>query len=93
MLSFSSSINVQDSIDDARATFENDTIGTFNLLEQCLKYDVKMVFMSTCMVYDKATNIQGISELDPIKPASPYAGSKLLLKTWFYLTIMLISYL
>ncbi|MEN8646003.1 NAD-dependent epimerase/dehydratase family protein [Bacillus toyonensis] len=71
------SINVQDSIDDARSTFENDTIGTFNLLEQCLKYDVKMVFMSTCMVYDKVTNIQGISELDPIKPASPYAGSKI----------------
>ncbi|PGH68298.1 NAD-dependent dehydratase, partial [Bacillus thuringiensis] len=71
------SINVQDSIDDARTTFENDTIGTFNLLEQCLKYNVKMVFMSTCMVYDKATNIQGISELDPIKPASPYAGSKI----------------
>ncbi|KMP78167.1 NAD-dependent dehydratase [Bacillus cereus] len=71
------SINVQDSIDDARTTFENDTVGTFNLLEQCLKYHVKMVFMSTCMVYDKATNIQGISELDPIKPASPYAGSKI----------------
>ena len=47
------------------------------MLEQCLNYDVKMVFMSTCMVYDKATNIQGISELDPIKPASPYAGSKI----------------
>ncbi|KEK23382.1 GDP-mannose 4,6-dehydratase [Bacillus gaemokensis] len=71
------SINVQDSIDDARATFENDTVGTFNVLEQCYKYNVKMVFMSTCMVYDKATKPQGISELDPIKPASPYAGAKI----------------
>ena len=36
-----------------------------------------MVFMSTCMVYDKATNEEGITELHPTKPASPYAGSKI----------------
>ncbi|WP_088187761.1 GDP-mannose 4,6-dehydratase [Desulfosporosinus sp. FKA] len=71
------SINVQDSIDDPETTFKNDVIGTFNVLEQCRKYDVKMVFMSTCMVYDKAIGAEGISELSPIKPASPYAGSKI----------------
>ncbi|MBY0600230.1 dTDP-glucose 4,6-dehydratase [Bacillus bingmayongensis] len=71
------SINVQDSIDDPKTTFENDTIGTFNLLEQCRKHHVKMVFMSTCMVYDRASNPSGISETDPIKPASPYAGAKI----------------
>ena len=47
------SINVQDSIDDPKTTFENDTIGTFNVLEQCKKNNTKVVFMSTCMVYDK----------------------------------------
>ncbi|GEL78485.1 GDP-mannose 4,6-dehydratase [Tenuibacillus multivorans] len=71
------SINVQDSIDDPSTTFENDTIGTFNLLEQCRKHHVKMVFMSTCMVYDKANQLNGIKETDPIKPASPYAGAKI----------------
>lgn len=71
------SINVQDSIDDPKTTFENDTIGTFNLLERCRKHRVKMVFMSTCMVYDCASNPTGISETDPIKPASPYAGAKI----------------
>lgn len=71
------SINVQDSIDDPRTTFQNDTIGTFNLLEQCKEYGTKMVFMSTCMVYDMAQNKQGISEAHPTKPASPYAGSKI----------------
>lgn len=71
------SINVQDSIDDPRTTFENDTVGTFNVLEQCKKTNTKMVFMSTCMVYDKATNEEGITELHPTKPASPYAGSKI----------------
>lgn len=71
------SINVQDSIDDPKTTFENDTIGTFNIMEQCRKHAVKIVFMSTCMVYDRASSQNGISETDPIKPASPYAGSKI----------------
>lgn len=71
------SINVQDSIDDPETTFNNDTIGTFHLLEQCRKHKVKMVFMSTCMVYDRAGDEEGISEKHPIKPASPYAGAKI----------------
>lgn len=71
------SINVQDSIDDPRTTFENDVTGTFNVLEQCRKHNVKLLFMSTCMVYDRADNEKGIDELHPVKPASPYAGSKI----------------
>jgi nucleoside-diphosphate-sugar epimerase len=71
------SINVQDSIDEPRQTFDNDVIGTFNVLELCRRYNVKMVFMSTCMVYDRATDPAGINELHPTKPASPYAGSKI----------------
>ncbi|ASF41429.1 NAD-dependent dehydratase [Halobacillus halophilus] len=70
------SINVQDSIDDPETTFNNDTIGTFYLLELCRKRNTKMVFMSTCMVYDRADE-KGITEKDPIKPASPYAGAKI----------------
>jgi UDP-glucose 4-epimerase len=71
------SINVQESIDDPATTFENDTIGTFHILEQCRKHGVKLVFMSTCMVYDRALSSRGIIETDPIKPASPYAGAKI----------------
>ncbi|MED5018435.1 GDP-mannose 4,6-dehydratase [Paenibacillus chibensis] len=70
------SINVQDSIDDPRTTFNNDTIGTFYVLEQCRKYNTKVVFMSTCMVYDRCMDSEGITELHPTKPASPYAGAK-----------------
>lgn len=70
------SINVQDSIDDPRTTFNNDTVGTFYILEQCRKYNTKVVFMSTCMVYDRCMDESGISELHPTKPASPYAGAK-----------------
>ena len=71
------SINVQDSIDEPRRTFDNDVVGTFNVLELCRRDRVKIVFMSTCMVYDLATDPSGISEKHPTKPASPYAGSKI----------------
>ncbi|MGZ9586251.1 dTDP-glucose 4,6-dehydratase [Paenibacillus marinisediminis] len=71
------SINVQDSIDDPRTTFNNDTVGTFYILEQCRKHRTKVVFMSTCMVYDRCNDETGITEAHPIKPASPYAGAKI----------------
>ncbi len=71
------SINVQDSIDDPETTFSNDVLGTFLLLEECRKHQVKMVYMSTCMVYDRSHDETGIAEEHPVKPASPYAGAKL----------------
>lgn len=92
------SINVQDSIDDPKTTFYNDTVGTFNILERAKvqmfgknakmegeewvfdskedTHPCKVVFMSTCMVYDVAGE-DGINESDPTKPVSPYGGSKI----------------
>jgi UDP-glucose 4-epimerase len=71
------SINVQDSIDDPRTTFNNDAVGTFYIMEQCRIHRVKVVFMSTCMVYDRCTDEGGLTESHPTKPASPYAGAKI----------------
>lgn len=71
------SIIVQDSIDNPRKTFENDVIGTFNILEEARKSNTKFVFMSTCMVYDTASADVAILESHPTKPASPYAGAKI----------------
>ncbi|MGL4874550.1 MAG: dTDP-glucose 4,6-dehydratase [Clostridium sp.] len=93
------SINVQDSIDDPKTTFYNDTVGTFNILERAKwqmfgknsKMDgeewiiedkentkpCKVVFMSTCMVFDKCDKETGIDEIHPTKPVSPYGASKI----------------
>jgi nucleoside-diphosphate-sugar epimerase len=93
------SINVQDSIDDPKTTFYNDTVGTFKILEKAKvqmfgvkskmdgdnwifdeseeKHPCKVVFMSTCMVYDRCENEYGIDEAHPTKPVSPYGGSKI----------------
>jgi UDP-glucose 4-epimerase len=71
------SISVQDSIDDPATTFDNDVVGTFNMLEAARSVGARFLFMSTCMVYDRSMDPAGIDEAHPTKPASPYAASKL----------------
>jgi len=71
------SISVQDSIDEPGTTFENDVVGTFHLLEGARASGARLLFMSTCMVYDRATTPAGINETHPTRPASPYAAAKL----------------
>lgn len=70
-------INVQDSIDKPSETFDSDVVGTFNLLEEARQSRTKFIFVSTCMVYDAATDNRRINEEHPVKAASPYAASKL----------------
>ncbi len=70
-------INVQNSIDNPSQTIERDILGTFNILEHCRKQETRVVFMSTCMVYDRSHDESGITEEHPTKPASPYAAAKL----------------
>lgn len=71
------SIVVQDSIDDPRRTFDNDVLGTFNVLEGCRRARTRLVFMSTCMVYDRAQGGGAIDEAHPCIARSPYAAAKL----------------
>jgi UDP-glucose 4-epimerase len=71
------SISVQDSIDDPAGTFDNDVVGTFRLLEAAREHKTRVLFMSTCMVYDLAVAPEGIAEGHPVMPASPYAASKI----------------
>ena len=58
----------------ANVAVERDVVGTFNLLEAARPAGTRLLFMSTCMVYDRATSLAGIREDHPTKPASPYAA-------------------
>ncbi len=69
-------INVQESLDEPHKAFLNNVIGTYNVLENAVKHNTKVVIIGTCMVYDVALE-KPLSELSAVKPASPYAGSKL----------------
>lgn len=70
-------INVQQSLENPEETFEVNVVGTYNLLEKARKYDVKMVMVSTCMVYDAAHALKAIDETYALNPRSLYAASKL----------------
>ena len=69
-------INVQRSIDDPDRTYRPDVLGTLNVLEAARAARSRFLFMSSCMVYGPAGG-RAIAEDHPVRPASPYAASKL----------------
>ncbi|MFX1380793.1 MAG: dTDP-glucose 4,6-dehydratase [Promethearchaeota archaeon] len=70
-------IDVQESIEHPDRAFENNVIGTYNILEAATKTNSKVVLIGTCLVYDVADANTAISESYRIIPRSPYAGSKI----------------
>ncbi len=70
-------INVHESLENPRKAYDVNVKGTYNILESARKYGTKIILMGTCMVYDLANCSSKISENHGVKPASPYAGSKL----------------
>jgi len=70
-------INVQESLNDPVKAFSTNVVGTYHILEEAREYNTKVVLVGTCMVYDLANAATAISEAHRLKPASPYAGSKL----------------
>jgi nucleoside-diphosphate-sugar epimerase len=70
-------IDVQESLDDPDSHFETNVSGTKTVLEACRRTDTRIGLVGTCMVYDMIDSTDGIDETHPVKPASPYAGSKL----------------
>lgn len=76
-LHLAAEIDVQESLDNPDANFETNVVGTQHVLEACRRTDTRLGLVGTCMVYDVADTEDGIDETHPVKPASPYAGSKL----------------
>ncbi|MFQ5716147.1 MAG: dTDP-glucose 4,6-dehydratase [Nitrospinales bacterium] len=70
-------INVHESLENPEKSYEINVRGTYNVLEECRSRKAKLMLMGTCMVYDVAHSHGPINETHPLKPASPYAGSKL----------------
>ena len=76
VLHLAARINVQHSIDDPIGTYEPDVMGTLRVLEAARAGGAPFLFMSSCMVYAAAGD-DPIAETHPVRPASPYAASKL----------------
>ena len=76
-LHLAAEIDVQESLDDPQSHFEANVNGTERVLEACRKTGTRLGLVGTCMVYDMVDSADGIDESHPVKPASPYAGTKL----------------
>jgi nucleoside-diphosphate-sugar epimerase len=70
-------IDVQESIEDPQSYVNTNVVGTQAVLEACRRTDTRLGLVGTCMVYDVTDSASGIDESHPVKPASPYAGTKL----------------
>lgn len=70
-------IDVHESLEEPDAHFQTNVAGTRTVLEACRENDTRLGLVGTCMVYDVAESEAGIDETHPVKPASPYAGTKL----------------
>lgn len=73
---YAASCLVDESMKNPEKYFENNVIGSFNLLKTMLKFKVnKIVFSSTCAVYGEAQTIP-VNENHPTNPKNPYGESK-----------------
>jgi UDP-glucose 4-epimerase len=70
-------VSVPESFEDPVLTNDVNVGGTLNLLRACVGSDVKrFVYASSCAVYGEAESLP-LREDSPLRPASPYAVSKL----------------
>ena len=73
---YAASCLVDESMKNPQKYFENNVIGSFNLLKTMLKFNInKIVFSSTCAVYGEAQYVP-VDENHPTFPTNPYGESK-----------------
>lgn len=68
-------INVQKSIENSALDAEVNILGTLKILEQCRKYDCKLIYSSSAAVYGNPVYLP-VDERHPVKPLSNYGISK-----------------
>ncbi len=71
---------VEESVKNPSKYYENNVVGTLNLLNTMIKNEVKkIVFSSTCATYGES-NYVPIDEKHPQNPVNPYGTSKLIVE-------------
>ena len=71
---------VGESVEDPQLYYENNVVGSFNLIRAAMNANVKkFVFSSTCSLYGNPDEIP-ISEKLPTNPINPYAETKLIIE-------------
>jgi len=77
VMHFAAYAYVGESVEEPKKYYENNVMGSLNLLETMLDFNVnKIVFSSTCAVYGNPEYVP-IDEKHPKNPINPYGKSKL----------------
>ncbi|HPD07761.1 MAG TPA: UDP-glucose 4-epimerase GalE [Patescibacteria group bacterium] len=80
VLHFAALCLVDESMSKPELYFDNNVIGSFNLLEALRRYGpVPLIFSSTCAVYGESQYLP-VDEAHPLNPANPYGESKLMVE-------------
>ncbi len=80
VMHFAAYIAVGESVEKPGMYYENNVIGTLNLIEAMRAADIhKLVFSSTCAVYGIPASTPIVEDC-PFAPISPYATSKLMVE-------------
>lgn len=81
VMHYAASCLVNESMENPQKYFQNNVVGSQNLLSQIVKHGIKnIVFSSTCAVYGE-TNYVPVDEKHPTVPANPYGASKRMIET------------
>ena len=80
VIHFAAHALVAESVKNPDKYYQNNVIGTINLLHSMIKHDVKrIVFSSTCATYGEPKYVP-IDENHPQNPINPYGTSKLIVE-------------
>lgn len=83
VLHFAAFASVGESVQDPQKYYQNNVIGTWNLLHAMLRHGVKkIVFSSTCATYGEP-QYTPIDEKHPQHPINPYGRTKLVVENIF----------
>ena len=76
VLHYAASCLVDESMKNPQKYFQNNVVGTHNLLTQIIKHKIRyIVFSSTCAVYGEAKYVP-VDEKHPTEPSNPYGLTK-----------------
>ncbi len=77
VIHFAAKVVVSESVNEPLTYYENNTVGTINLLKAMYETGVNhIIFSSTAAVYEIPSNVP-VKEEDTVKPINPYGWSKL----------------
>lgn len=79
IIHFAAKLDVGESMQNPKLYFDNNVLGSINLIDQAAKAKTPVIFSSSATVYGEPDKVP-ITEDSPIKPINPYGYSKVMIE-------------